>query len=398
MTTALTPVSARERVVTLDILRGFALLGVLLANLFVLYSYRFASRGPGQAESLADSIAHWFLRLTVESRAQTLLTFLFGFGFAAQLLRADARGERVLPIYLRRLFALLAIGWFHVLFLSWVDVTWGYAMVGFFLLPFTRVSNTTRLVIAAVLTLIPAAVYAIPDVWPTLHSLFFDEPPPAYIARFVTAARSGDRLAIMHAHAVLGLLWTFGGGIAWYLPWLLGRFLLGFVAGSLRIFDNDGADHLPFFTKLLVIGALVSLPGIALPIAHELVAFELILPVQMLVAVIGALALLGQVAAYVAAVVLLVQRPLWRRILAIIAPIGRMPLTTYLMQSLICTTLFYGWGFNWQTPSPAPCVALGFAIFALQIVFAHLWLRFFRFGPAEWLWRTIVYWQLQPMR
>jgi len=77
---------------------------------------------------------------------------------------------------------------------------------------------------------------------------------------------------------------------------------------------------------------------------------------------------------------------------------GRMPLTTYLMQSLICTSLFYGWGLGWDTPPPAITVGLGLAIFALQIAIAHLWLRWFRFGPAEWLWRSIVYWRLQPMR
>jgi uncharacterized protein len=67
------------------------------------------------------------------------------------------------------------------------------------------------------------------------------------------------------------------------------------------------------------------------------------------------------------------------------------------MQSLICTSLFYGWGLAWSTPPPAVCVGLGFAIFTVQIVFSHLWLRWFRFGPAEWVWRSVVYWRPQPM-
>jgi len=75
-----------------------------------------------------------------------------------------------------------------------------------------------------------------------------------------------------------------------------------------------------------------------------------------------------------------------------------MPLTTYLMQSLICTTLFYGWGFAWSMPGKAATVGLGLAIFAVQIALSHVWLRWFRFGPAEWLWRTIVYLKAQPMR
>ena len=75
-----------------------------------------------------------------------------------------------------------------------------------------------------------------------------------------------------------------------------------------------------------------------------------------------------------------------------------MPLTTYLMQSAICTSLFYGWGLGWSTPPAAACVALGLLIFTLQTAFAHLWLRWFQLGPAEWLWRTVVYLRAQPMR
>jgi uncharacterized protein len=341
------------------------------------------------------------MALFVQHRAQTLLTLLFGFGFAVQLVRAHERGQRVLPIYLRRLFALLAIGWCHVLLLSWVDVTWGYALVGLFLLAFVRASERTRLIVAAALTILPAAVYAIPEIPQALHALWFDRPRAVYIADFAAAARSGDRIAILHAHATLALLWTLGGGVAWYLPWLLGRFLLGFVAGARRWFDHDGADHRTLFRTLLVTGALGTAIGMALQALELTGVFrpaEHALPVAMAAAVVAQLTLIAQVAMYVAIVVLLMQRPTWRRVLVVIAPVGRMPLTTYLMQSLICTSLFYGWGLSWRTPAPAVCVGLGLAIFAVQIAIAQVWLRWFRFGPAEWLWRSIVYWRSQPMR
>jgi uncharacterized protein len=396
----LTPIAPRERFVTLDILRGFAMLGVLLANLFSLFSYRFATHETGPGDTL-DVVARWFLALTVHGRAQTLLTFLFGFGFAMQLLRARDRGQPVVPIYLRRIAALFAIGWFHVLFLSWVDVTWGYAVVGTFLILFLPCSNRTRVIVAVACTIVPAAVYAIPEVAPAIQSVLFDRPRDAYVADFAAAARSGDRLAIMHAHAMLALLWTFGGGVAWYLPWLLGRFLLGFVVGAKQWLDRDGVEHVAVFKRMLVVGgiaAAVYLTDESLQIAGVFSPRSYGLAAAMADATVEALGLIGQVAAFVAAIVLLARSPSWRRVLSIVAPVGRMPLTTYLMQSLICTTLFYGWGFNWDTPSPAACVGLGFAIFAVQIAIAHLWLRWFRFGPAEWLWRSIVYWKPQPMR
>jgi uncharacterized protein len=396
----LAPVSPRERVATLDVLRGFALLGVLLANLYSLFSFRFAIHEPPD-DRIADVAARWFMALAVRGRAQTLLTFLFGFGFAVQLLRAQDRGQRVLPIYLRRMFALFAIGWLHVLVLSWLDVTWGYALIGLFLLPFVRASDRTRLIAAAALTIIPALVYAIPEVAPAVHALLFDQPRAAYVDQFAAAARSGDRIAILRAHVAIALLWTLGSNAVWYLPWMLARFLLGLVAGARRWFDHDGADHLALFRTLLVAGALATVIGWvpeALAMAHVFDPAGHGLPVALALTVVSRLALLAQVAMYVAIVVLLMQRPAWRRVLVVIAPVGRMPLTTYLMQSLICTSLFYGWGLAWSTPPPAACVGLGLAIFAVQIVIAHAWLRWFRFGPAEWVWRSIVYWRPQPMR
>jgi len=396
----LAPVTPRERVATLDVLRGFAMLGVLLANLYELYSLRFALDGPEPPGGVLDRLASSFIMVVVASKAQTLLTFLFGFGFAAQLLRAEARGDHVMPIYLRRLIALLVIGWLHVLLLSWVDVTWGYALTGFFLLLFLRSSNRTRVIAAFALTIVPLVIYAIPDAWRILNGILFDRPRDAYIHEYAAAARSGDRFAIMHHHAVLAALWTLGGAVFWYLPWLLGRFLLGYVAGAQRWFDREGADHLPLFRKLFGYGALVALPPIVLGVLAQtgVVGRQHGIAVSLIVAILHQLGLLGQVAMYVGIVVILMQRATWRRLLGILAPVGRMPLTTYLIQSLICTSLFYGWGLAWSTPPPATCIGLALAIFAVQIAASHLWLRWFRFGPAEWVWRSVVYWRRQPMR
>jgi uncharacterized protein len=108
--------------------------------------------------------------------------------------------------------------------------------------------------------------------------------------------------------------------------------------------------------------------------------------------VLRELTTLGMVAIYISAVVLLMRRGLPRRLLMVFAPVGRMPLTTYLSQSLFATFVFYGWGLGWiGEVDLAGGVAIAAGIFAVQVVIAHLWLRRFRSGPMEWLWRTLAY-------
>lgn len=397
----LTPVAPRERVATLDVLRGFALWGVLIGNL-VLYSGRWAARG-GPEPSPLDRVAGWLVAIFVESKAQTTLTLLFGFGFAVQLLRADARGEPVMPVYLRRLGALFVLGSLHVLCLWWGDVTWTYAVAGVGLLAFTRASNRVRLIAAAIATFVPLIVLAL---WPSLQMTAMQVfvPPREFMpatARMAAALHDPDRTGLWWEHARYALIWVSAIWV-WYFLWTLGRFLIGYVAGARRWFDRDGADHLPGFRRVAaiagVLGALTSwlmvlerLEVIALSTAGTLGRVAAVLVEQV--------GLLAMALFYVAIVVLLMQRPRARRVLSLIAPAGRMALTTYFSQSVICTVLFYGWGLHWAGHvGAAGCLALALVVYPVQIALAHLWLRHFRFGPLEWVWRTAVYARLQPMR
>lgn len=388
----LAPVAPRERVAVLDVLRGLAMLFVLLGNLYVIYSWRFTLPGP-EPEGAFDVVGEWFMNLVVEGRGQTLLTFLFGFGFAAQMLRAEARGEPVLPLYARRLAALFVIGWCHVLLLWFGDVTWGYAVVGVPLLLFLRTTTTTRLIWAAALILVPSiAMAAIPGSWDAVRSFVLPRSFDAYAKELVAASAAGQHLALAPHNAMMAFAWPAAAAIQ-YPCWLLGRFVLGLVAGAQRWFERDGADHLPMFRRMLVIGALGALPSLVVQILGGLHVVNLwtVPGGPILVTALREIGTVAQVAFYIAGVVLLMQRAGWRRVLAILAPVGRMPLTTYLMQSLVCTFLFYGWGLDWATPPKGQTVALGFAIFAGQVVFSHLYFRRFQFGPAEWVWRLAVY-------
>ncbi|MEJ7596374.1 MAG: DUF418 domain-containing protein [Kofleriaceae bacterium] len=398
----LTPAEPRERMVVLDVLRGLALLGVLLGNTQRLYSGMFAGTLQGYQMTELDIAASWFIALLIQSKAQTLLTFLFGFGFAAQLLRARERGEPVIGMYVRRLLAMLAFGMLHIGLVWWGDVLWTYAVAGFVLLAFHRVSNRTRVIAAALLVFVPGAIMSLPGMWARASSLLYPSDAwPIYTRDLLAAMRGDDHGELLWQQIRFFPLFS-AAGIYSYQPWLVGRFLLGQVAGSLRWFDRDGADHLAVFKRILFWGGFLGAAGLVFSVFQVLGltrSAEQTVVREILLSVFRELNYLGLAAFYLSATVLMFQRGRWRQLLSAVAPAGQMPLTVYISQSVIMTFLLYGWGLGWNDwLSPAGYVGLSFAVFAVQVLACTLWLRSFRFGPLEWLWRAVVYWRFPPMR
>jgi uncharacterized protein len=398
----LAPVPPRERLVTLDVLRGFALCGVMIGNM-VLYSGEWVQSGPGPEPGALDEIADWLLNIFVRGKAQTLLTLLFGFGFAVQLLRAEERREPVMGLYVRRMVVLFLFGVAHVALLWWGDVVWGYAISGLLMLPFLTSSNRARLVWGLGLIFVPNLIAHVPAVHMAAMPAFLEPGAfDAYNARMREALHASDHDGLWWEHLRYAFLWC-SRIYVWYYLWTLGRFLLGYIAGQRRWFDNDGADHLPVFRRLAAWCG-----SIALVVAtFEVVTWLHLIPFlpevglwgQLLWSVIREVGLLATTLFYVGIIVLLMQRQAWRRLLRVIAPAGRMPLTTYFSQSLVCTFIFYGWGLGWAgSVGSAGCFALALAIFAVQVALCHIWLRLFRLGPLEWVWRTAIYLKPQPMR
>jgi uncharacterized protein len=233
-------------------------------------------------------------------------------------------------------------------------------------------------------------------------ALLFFEPADfqRHFEELGAAIHAGSYVETMRVHAVFALVWQAPMFVQFY-PSLVGRFLLGYVAGAKRLFERDGADHLPVFRRMAIGGLVVGLPC-ALAVVH-VPGFDLVgaLGYELRRTTYGALYTLEQLAlaiAYVGIVVVLVQQARWRRVLSVLAPAGRIPLTTYIFQSVLATTLFYARGLGLTPPGPAGLLAIALGLFALEVAIAHVWLRYFRFGPLEWVWRSLVYMKRQPMR
>jgi uncharacterized protein len=298
---------------------------------------------------------------------------------------------------------LFGFGALHVILLWWGDVMWTYAVAGFGLLLFLHTSDRTRLLWALGFMFVPQLVVrSLPDVQLAAMRVFMEMPEfQAHTTRMALVLDRSEHDGLAWEHLRYALVFT-TNNYAWYYFWTLGRFLLGYIAGARRWFEGDGARHLPVFRRLAAWGGAIA----AVTIAFKVLTWAGVLPAppygfwgRLGSRALNEVDLLAMTLAYVGIIVLLMQRPACRRLLRVFAPAGRMPLTTYCTQSLVCTFLFYGWGLGWAgSVGIAGCFGLALAVFAVQVAVAHLWLRLFRFGPLEWVWRSAVYLKLQPMR
>jgi uncharacterized protein len=411
-TQAVAPVGAHERVEVMDVLRGVALLGILLMNIEAFVGPLMESiTGVNSRFTGADRWMDAAIYVLVQGKFITMFSLLFGMGFAVMLERANATGASGTWLYARRLLALLGIGLAHALLVWSGDILLTYALLGFVLLLFFRRTPVSRLpkwgialfVLPLLLTWVMAGFTTLAQLDPQASAEF--QKGMAAQAQQINALIDGERLAFgagTYAEAVAQRAADTGamlGFLVFFGPTLLGVFLLGawfLRSGTIR----DTAAHLPLFRRLRNIGF-----GIGLPLmlwsawTHPTMSFsEMSLgsaAAQTAAQVANLLMMLG----YLSVIVLAMQLPAWAARLRWFAPAGRMALTNYLLQSIVCTLVFYGYGLGYFERLPRawqPLFVL--ALFALQVMFSRWWLARHRFGPMEWLWRWMTYGSRPPMR
>jgi uncharacterized protein len=397
------PVSAAERVPALDVLRGMALLGVLVANVWYWFSglyLRMAEFRPQLTQWTPDSATYHLVATLVNGKALAIFSFLFGLGLAMQVLRAEARGTDIAPLYRRRMAILLGIGLIHGVLFWYGDILTAYALLGFVLLLFRGRADRTLLAWAAVL------LVALPLAFTAWTVLAADPAAPAAGAAAASAARRAatlDALRSADPTRIIpeNLAWirrTYFGPIAMAIfPPVFGCFLLGLWAGRRRILEHVPA-HAAAFRRTAGWGLGIGLAG---AVAYQALPFALAgrggAWFPLLLSALHVLAVFPLAAGYVSATVLLLERPAWHRRLAAFGPVGRMALTNYLSQTVICLGVFYGGGLVGRVGVTA-ALGISLAIFAVQMAWSAWWLARYHFGPVEWLWRSLTYGHAQPMR
>lgn len=403
------PVSVHERIDLIDVVRGFALFGVLLANLVwittdvVLTDARLSQLPTAPLDRIVKLLVVFF----VDHKFYTLFSFLFGLGFAIQLSRTEERRHSLVVFYSRRVSILAIIGLLHIAFVWYGDILLVYAIGGFGLLAVRHWNTRLLLTLALTLALfVRAAVGVLPPTSSAPDSPHVD-------AQIKENAEKERKLAIFDGSSYRAIarenaafyyrdIVTRGVGL-FLLPQVFARFILGLYVGR-RNWARRTAELRPTLRRRLPLAIGVGIVGNGAPMLIEHLEERNVLGrdsfwVQA-VSPVEEAGILALAFTYLSVLVLLFHRSAtWHRRLGYLAPVGRMALTNYLMQSALYFVLFTGVGFGlYGEVGPAWCVALALIIFATQMAVSAWWLARYRFGPAEWAWRTLTYGQLQRMR
>ena len=369
------PVSKSERILALDVMRGFALLGVLLA-----YTLWNLGGPPEESYSRIDIVLDAIMSALVNSKAYTLFAFLFGLGFSIQMQRAGTRGVNIVPVYLRRLFGLLLIGLAHALLLRNGDILVPYALMGLVLLVFRSASNKTLLVAGIIALLYP---YFARSVWDLTGMPFPARPKPdgaSYLAENYAWVRFWYSTAIV------------------YWPASLPMFFFGLYMGRRRFFENIAAHRRSLRIVLITglgVGALAD--AVLILLVWKGIDSSGTLGPRLGLGLLWSIHAWGFAACYASTLLLLLETRRGKRWLAPLAAVGRMALTNYLLQAAIIVPLCLALNL-FDRVTPVLGLLLALAVWAIQVPLSMWWLKHFRFGPAEWLWRSITYGRLQSMR
>ena len=343
-----------------------------------------------------DKFVYLLELILVENKFMGLFAFLFGVSFWLFLDRLSQRGVAATGLFYRRLLWLFLFGAIHGWLFWCFDILRFYALWGLLLPLFLRVSNKVLLSAALICAVLaPALISGIRSLLP--HSAA----DPTIDALALQAFSSPDFINFLHVNWLYDWYLTLSVGQIAYQVAILGRLLLGlYTARSLMLVDLR--SHHTLFRKVLLVGAVVGLGGNILVAGKYLDSAAtggFLFPFgSRLIAEMG---YLGLSLAYASGLALLFQKPRWGRRLRLLAPVGRMALTCYLLQTLFGLWLFYGF-----MPGPRLMGRIGavwllpiwLIEYVLQIWFASAWLHRFRFGPAEWLWRSLTYSKFQAFR
>jgi uncharacterized protein len=385
------PVDDSQRIALLDAVRGFAILGLALVKA-ADFSPNFWMAWP----SAVDRHVAWFEENFLADKFFTLFAILFGIGFSMQLNRAAARQAAFPRYFVRRSFVLLVIGLVHGLLIWSGDILAGYAIVSFALLLFRNASRRNLLLGAGIAWVSGHLIWIV-----RINILHLPRPSLPNEAAATAVLTTGSALQIIRyqAEGTLVYLWRGLTGPAWMTS-VLFLFLIGVYlerTGTVRRLASDR----DFCRRAVIIAAMMAaVAWLADPLVSSVWPAGG-LPIVRRVALSGLwqLRTLGLSATYALLLALLMLRRKEAALLLGLAAVGRTALSNYMLQSVVFIWIYYNYGLAlYGHITPLPAMLLSAAVYLVQILLSVWWLRRYKFGPLEWVWRSLTYGRRQPLR
>ncbi|MFK5857019.1 MAG: DUF418 domain-containing protein [Bacteroidota bacterium] len=386
------PTIPKERIEQIDILRGFALFGILLVNVFGYNSSFFDF--SGFYNIFEDSLNSTVYDIVIGFGADKFIfifSFLFGIGFSIMYEKYQADEKHFQSLFLRRMFGLMIFGIIHITFFWAGDILFTYSVMGIILLFSRRLSSGLLLFLSVAIYFFPILYIALETVFQMLPSAL-SSVTEITMPEVINTYSNGTYVEIFNLR--MNEYFAFRNiNLIYYAPKVLSLFFLGYLFYKHKSLERINSSQVNFFVLFLIffsIGFLLNIftDNIVSSLANSdtnpfstaiyMGVFEV------------ANVFLGF--SYILFVLLLSKVLIFKKILNPLKYVGRMALTNYLMQTIIFTTIMYSYGFGmFGSYEPWQLVILAVLVFVVQIMASSIWLRYFRFGPLEWIWRKFTY-------
>lgn len=405
MSTASSRLKPTNRITIVDALRGFALAGIVICHVVENYigSVPTAEFNDAVHQGLIDDIVDGFIGFFLRGKFIALFSFLFGLSFFIQMDNAQTKGKRFGTRFLWRLILLFAIGFVHSLFYRG-DILTVYAILGIFLIPFYNVSNKWLLGIAALLFMGLARFLLFASIGGEgVFTNFDNNPESPKVLAYYDTLKNGTLLDVFATNATQGHIdkAEFQYGVFGRGYFTFAFFLVGLFVGRSGFFKRYKEE--PKLMKKILVYSLIALVVSFGIMAGGFISMGTNFNLQSWNAMIGLTGMDMSNAAmtiiYIVLFAMWFKKSKGEKLLLKFAPYGRMALTNYVLQSIIFTFVFFGWGFGLIGElRQVYTFLLALLFIALQMLVSKWWMQYFKYGPLEWLWRSLTFFKIFPFR
>ena len=399
------PTQLSERIVSLDVLRGFAILGILIMNIQSFSMIGAAYLNPTAYGDLTG-LNKWVWMLShvfADMKFMTIFSMLFGAGVVLFTERLKGKGINSLAIHYRRTFWLLVLGLAHAYLLWYGDILVGYAVSALWVVLLRKLKPRTLLIIGLGVFSVGFILYLLTGIsipfMPEESKVGMLQgwlPEAELINREITAYQGSwvQQMDQRIKGAIMMQTMVFFIQTGWRAGGLM---LIGMALYKWGILSAQKSKS--FYLKLV---AFCLFPGLAIVVYGMKTNFDAGFSLEYSFFLGSQFNYWGSLLVslgYIGLVMLCVKMNTLRFVKHSLQAVGQMALTNYLLQTIICTIIFYGHGFGlYGKVERKEQILIVFAVWIFQLIVSPIWMKYFRFGPFEWLWRSLTYWRFQAMK